>query len=388
MIPMRNSRFDVVIIGAGPAGTTCAALLSRRGIRVLLCDKAAFPREKICGDCINPECWDFFKLLGVREEVTANAERISGIQIAGRSGNVLDVPVRSTLSNKTGGPFVAIKRAKLDSILLHHAVLEGVTFCEATSIDSCLFEPSKNGNWQVRLRSREAGDITNIVCDTLIGADGRNSRVAKLLAGTGDAQKSLKEKSSDRIGVQFAVQRTLTSTSEVFMFFFKGGYGGIVGVTPEEANVAMVVTRDLAQLAMTDFNSFVARTIQSNQSAHRIVPELDLMGEIHTAFPIVPGGTERKYSCAYLIGDARRTTEPFTGEGVFFAMQDGLRTAHSILKSVGIMPGSFTPPLRSRFWRDNIFSPVLQRESMTESLLALGMRYNSLAQLASRMVFR
>jgi len=388
MIPMRNSRFDVVIIGAGPAGTTCAALLSRRGIRVLLCDKAAFPREKICGDCINPECWDFFKLLGVREEVTANAERISGIQIAGRSGNVLNVPVRSGLSNKTGGPFVAIKRARLDSILLRRAVVEGVTFRDATSIDSCLLEPSKNGNWEIRLRSKETGDVSNIACDTLIGADGRNSRVAKLLAGYGDERTSMKEKSSDRIGVQFTVKRTRTNTSEVFMFFFKGGYGGIVGVTPEEANVAMVVTRNLAQLAMTNFDSFVDRTIHSNQCAHQIVPELELTGEIHTAYPITPGGTERKYSCAYLIGDARRTTEPFTGEGVFFAMQDGLRTAHSILKSVGIMPGSFTPPLRSRFWRDNIFSPVLQRESMTESLLALGMRYNSLAQLASRMVFR
>ena len=93
MNAMQTLHADVVIIGAGPAGTTCAALLARKGISVLLCDKASFPREKICGDCINPRCWDFFTLLGIADEVAANSENVTGVKIAGRSGKVLDVPL-------------------------------------------------------------------------------------------------------------------------------------------------------------------------------------------------------------------------------------------------------------------------------------------------------
>src|ERR1700690_2911055 len=115
MTTVHNSHFDVVIVGAGPAGTTCASLLARRGINVLLCDKATFPREKICGDCINPGCWDFFKMLGIEGEVAGAAELVKGIKIAGRSGKFLDIPFNNNLSHARLAPFIAIKRSILES---------------------------------------------------------------------------------------------------------------------------------------------------------------------------------------------------------------------------------------------------------------------------------
>ena len=161
-----------------------------------------------------------------------------------------------------------------------------------------------------------------------------------------------------------------------------------MSVNAGEANVAMVVTRSLARLAFTDVESFIAKTIHSNPYAQRTNSGLEVTGEIHTAFPITPRVNRRKYPSAYLVGDARRTTEPFTGEGVFFAIQDGLRTAHLVSKSFGIVKNELSIPSRNRFWRDNVFSPVLQRESMTENLLALGLRHERLVKLASKMVFR
>ena len=388
MTELDHSRFDVVIVGAGPAGTTCAALLARRGVRVLLCDKAAFPREKICGDCINPGCWDFFKLLGVENEVAANAEHITGIKIAGRSGRVLDIPFEAGLPAKVFAPFMAIKRSKLDSLLLDRAVAEGAIFCEKTSVDSFVFSKSVKGSWRISLRKQEDGVTFDIDCTVLIGADGRNSRVARLLGGIDDEKGRAKESRLDRIGVQCTVKRTNMAASDVVMFFFEGGYGGIVGVTADEANVAMVVPRVLAQLAVTDSESFLAKTIHSNPYIQRTVSVLEIVGEIHTAFPITPRVNRRQYTSAYLIGDARHTTEPFTGEGIFFAMQDGLRTADSVSKSLGVVTDGISLPLRSRFWRDNIVSPILQQQSMTENLLALGFRSKNLVKLASNMVFR
>ena len=303
MTTLHNSRFDVVIIGAGPAGTTCAALLARKGIPVLLCDKATFPREKICGDCINPGCWDFFNVLGVADEVASNAEHITGIKIAGRSGKVLDIPFDTHLPPKPFPPFMAIKRRNLDSLLLHRAVAEGAALCEATCIDSICFRKSDKGSWKISLRKQKTGETFSIDCALLIGADGRNSHVARLLAGSNDEKDKVKEAGSDRIGVQFTVGRTNTTASDVLMLFFDGGYGGIVDVTAGEANVAMVVTRSLARLAVTNVGSFIARTIHSNPYAQKTVPKLDVIGEIHTAFPITPRVNRRRYTSAYLIGD-------------------------------------------------------------------------------------
>ncbi len=159
-------------------------------------------------------------------------------------------------------------------------------------------------------------------------------------------------------------------------------------VSAGEANVAMVVTRSLARLAVTNVESFIARTIHSNPYTQKTVPRLDVTGEIHTAFPITPRVNRRQYISAYLIGDARHTTEPFTGEGVFFAMQDGVYAAQEVSKFLGLVDERVSIPTRNRFWRDNIFSPVLQRELMTESLLAHGFRHRGLVKLASNMVFR
>ena len=388
MTAMHSSHFDVVIIGAGPAGTTCAALLARSGIRVLLCDKASFPREKICGDCVNPGCWDFFKLLDVADEVSANSENITGIKIAGRSGKVLDIPLNKNLPPAGIGSFIAIKRSKLDSLLLDRAIKDGAIFFESTAIESILCKRSNDDSWQLCLKKKESGETFNISCRVLAGADGRNSRVAKLLYGIDAPYDKAKESGSDRIGVQFTVKRTDPIASNVLMFLFDGGYGGIVGVNADEANVAMVVSRSLARLALTDVENFMSKTIRSNQYAKRIFSRLELIGEIRTAFPITPRRNKKQFLSAYLIGDARHTTEPFTGEGILFAMQDGNRAAKRILNTFGIAHEGFPILARNRFWNNGIFSPVLQRESLTEKILGLGLRNKNLVKLASKAVFR
>ncbi len=63
--------FDVVIVGAGPAGSTCAAFCARAGLRTLLIEREKFPREKVCGDCLNPLCWPVLRQLGIFERVRA-----------------------------------------------------------------------------------------------------------------------------------------------------------------------------------------------------------------------------------------------------------------------------------------------------------------------------
>src|SRR6185312_1206360 len=63
--------FDVAIVGGGPAGSTCAAFCAGAGLRTLLLEREKFPREKVCGDCLNPSCWPVLRRLGLFETLRA-----------------------------------------------------------------------------------------------------------------------------------------------------------------------------------------------------------------------------------------------------------------------------------------------------------------------------
>src|SRR5580692_7108403 len=65
------SDFEVIVVGGGPGGATAAALCARRGLRVALFEHSRFPRHKVCGDVINPNCWTVLEKLGVAEKVRA-----------------------------------------------------------------------------------------------------------------------------------------------------------------------------------------------------------------------------------------------------------------------------------------------------------------------------
>src|SRR5215469_5981860 len=61
--------FDVAIVGGGPAGSSCAAFCAFAGLRTLVLDREKFPREKVCGDCLNPSCWPVLERLDVAQQL-------------------------------------------------------------------------------------------------------------------------------------------------------------------------------------------------------------------------------------------------------------------------------------------------------------------------------
>ena len=79
--------YDVAIVGGGPSGSTCAAKCAEAGLRVLLLERAVFPREKVCGDCINPACWPILERLGVADRVRAQPHsRFTEVVFTGARG--------------------------------------------------------------------------------------------------------------------------------------------------------------------------------------------------------------------------------------------------------------------------------------------------------------
>src|SRR5262249_22839553 len=113
---------DAVIVGAGPAGSIAALVLARAGARVRLLDRAAFPRDKLCGDTVNPGTLSALRRLGVSGEIERDGLRIDGMVLTGEGG----VAVEGRYPGGVHGR--AIVRRDLDWLLVRRAIDAGVAF--------------------------------------------------------------------------------------------------------------------------------------------------------------------------------------------------------------------------------------------------------------------
>src|SRR5947208_12713650 len=109
--------FDVAIVGGGPAGSSCAAFCALAGLRTLVLERENFPREKVCGDCLNPAAWPVLARLGVSDAVRAiTSSPLREVEFADADG-------RSVRCALPGGRFaeIGVRRSVLDSLLLETA---------------------------------------------------------------------------------------------------------------------------------------------------------------------------------------------------------------------------------------------------------------------------
>src|SRR5690348_4646991 len=112
---------DVLIAGAGPAGSIAAIVLARAGARVLLVDRDEFPRDKLCGDTVNPAAVRQLDSLGLVGGPLDRAKRLTGMKVTG--------PTRAiTADYHDGRAALALRRRALDAWLLEHAVRAGARF--------------------------------------------------------------------------------------------------------------------------------------------------------------------------------------------------------------------------------------------------------------------
>jgi flavin-dependent dehydrogenase len=129
-IPALPHRCDVLVVGAGPAGSACAQTLAAAGLDVLLVDQHAFPRDKVCGDGLIPDSHAALKRLGVYDEVMAQAQAVHAVRcVAPRAGHV-DVP----------GTLAVLPRQQLDHILVRAAKRAGARLLAPLRFDGVLTE--------------------------------------------------------------------------------------------------------------------------------------------------------------------------------------------------------------------------------------------------------
>lgn len=349
-----QDHYDVIIVGGGPAGSACATMLAQHGIEVLVCEKATFPRGKICGECINPRCWPLLEMLGAEETVRKENPRI--IECVGIYAHD-SREIRFQLSGN-GAPFLAMTRSLFDSLLLQNAMRLGAKVIQGSKVVSV----SHKGRWEILVSN---GTMRIVKADYLVGADGRNSIVASALA----AGKTLRRR-SERIGIQWHTAFQPLLGNDLQMFLFPGGYFGTVNVSNDMANIAMVITPEFAQIANTDFPLFMNKTVFANHTARTILRHLKPLATITVTSPINPFIHHSNHPFAFLVGDARRTVEPFTGEGILFALEDGIRTALQLVERITGKRNGTSLPRMPRPWVHQVLSIALRNPSFGSRLFS------------------
>ena len=291
---------DVAIVGGGPAGASCAAFCAAAGLRTFVLEREKFPREKVCGDCINPACWPVLERLEVAHEIRnwphGILNAVEFISIGGRKLRV-DLPRGEQIE-------IAIKRSLFDHVLLKRARELGAEIREEATVIA--LDRKAANYWKIDL-VRET-----LAARVVVGADGRNSSVARL-------RNLLPRSERERVALQAHIPLPRDFENRVVLQFLPQGYSGQAPVNDSELNLCLVGTpptiSSLRVWAEREFN------LPKDQTWRSITPL--------TRAPISVA-----HENLFFIGDAARVVEPFTGEGIYYALRSGELAARAIIKII------------------------------------------------------
>jgi geranylgeranyl reductase family protein len=309
-------QWDVVIVGAGPAGATAATCLAANHHQVLLLDRKKFPREKVCGDGLLPDAMCCLDSIGIGESVRATAHCLHKLAIFNPSQNEFEVPVKC----------LTIKRSLLDKMIAQQATDSGAVFV-CGEVEQLLNEPDGLVSFTIQ------GSVKSIRARIGIVATGSDIRLLRKI------NWSAKKKPS-AVGFRCYVRSSLAIDRLVF-FFDKSivpGYAWIFPLGNHEYNIGfgMPLRRDLKRNINFKriFNNFIdgfplSRELMRTSKRTTPLRGASLRCNFEGAYPFVRGSI-------VAIGETIGTTLPFSGEGIGKAMESGQRAAeaiHAVLES-------------------------------------------------------
>jgi flavin-dependent dehydrogenase len=302
--------WDAVVIGAGPAGSLAAHELARAGRRVLLVDKALFPRWKVCGSCLNGRC--------LAELRAAGLGALPG-QLGAVPFQVLQLAARGRHARIPLAEGVAVSRPTFDSALVTAAISQGALFLPHCS---AVVDGGVRDGRLVHLRT--ATEEVTVHCRIVLAASGIGSRPLDELEAETEA--------NSRIGAGVLTDRAAEAFAigTVYMACGDGGYVGLVRVEDGRLDIAAALDPEAVRHAGGPGRA--AGQILHG-SGFPQVPELEELPWRGT--PLL---TRRPRRVAgervFVLGDAAGYVEPFTGEGIGWALASARAVAPLALAAI------------------------------------------------------
>jgi flavin-dependent dehydrogenase len=309
---------DCLIVGAGPAGAVAALLLARAGARVRLVDRASFPRDKLCGDTINPGTLALLARLGVAASIDARSLPVAGMRITGARGVVIEARYPPPLCGR------AIVRRELDWRLVQHAVAAGCEFEPGVTVRGavvdCARKPAVVG---VRLA---AGELRARVT---IAADGRRSTLAFDLGLTRHPPRPR------RWAIGAYVESPHGGTGVTGEMHIRAGrYIGIAPVPGGMTNICLVKPSRPGDADFRDPAALLRLEIAADPLLRDRFGALRFVAPPVVLGPLAVDDARDGIDGLVLAGDAAGFVDPMTGDGLRFAVQGGELAARAALDAL------------------------------------------------------
>ena len=332
---------DVVVVGAGPGGSATAYHLARSGLDVVVLEKTAFPREKVCGDGLTPRAVKELLAMGVEPTAEQGWIRNHGLRIIG-GGLRLQLP----WPELSAFPDYGLVRPRLDfdETLALHARASGAKILERTNVTGPVLDERSGRVVGVTARpvddqGRRVGDEVTYRAPLVVAADGVSARLALSLG--------IAKRDDRPMGV--AVRTYFTSPRhdddwlESWLELWDGepnrsnllpGYGWVFGVGDGTSNVGLGILNSSGAFGNVDYKDLLKRWVATMPAEWGYTDE-NMTGPIRgAALPMGFNRTPHYTRGMLLVGDAGGMVNPFNGEGIAYAMESGRIAADVVTQAL------------------------------------------------------
>jgi geranylgeranyl reductase family protein len=318
---------DVLVVGAGPAGSAVSYYLATAGLDVLVLEKTHFPREKVCGDGLTPRAVKALTGMGVPIEASEGWLRNKGLRIIGGGGRIeLDWP---DLSAYPGYGLVRA-RTDFDEILARHAEKAGAKVLEGVAVESPVLD-ERTG----RICGVTAKDGRQFRAPLVVAADGNSSRLSVAMG--------LHKRDDRPLGV--AVRTYYTSPRhnddylEAWLDLWDGsallpGYGWIFGMGDGTSNVGVGLLNTSKGFGEIDYRALLRTWLAAMPAEWGFSEENRTQPIRGAALPMGFNRTPHYTRGLVLAGDAGGMVNPFNGEGIAYALESGELAARVITQAL------------------------------------------------------
>lgn len=307
-----SNKYDVIIAGAGPAGSSAAIHLASQGLRILLIEQKEFPRPKLCGEFISPECLRHFQKLGVAEAMSSsNPSTITRTVFYSSRGHRVAVPS----SWFGGGAALGLSRSAMDNNLFEKTQSLGVDVLQNTTVTDVL---QQNGH-VCGVRVKTPKDDNEYFATLTLDATGRSRILTRRID---DGNKDHVQRGLVAFKAHLTGADQPKDVCEIYSY--PRGYGGLSTVENGNSNLCFIVSARDVRRYHSDADTVMHETVMRNQraavtlrhaqrSSDWLSVSLDRFGP---ANPAPKNGL-------LAIGDSASFIDPFTGSGMLMALESG-----------------------------------------------------------------